>query len=259
MAIVGTLPNNIQNGQLEDAVPVMANFNWIVNQVNANAIPTGTISPGTLLSIQTFTANGAYTPNPNASFAIIEAIGGGGGGGGAASTTISQVAPAQGGGAGSYAKARYSPLASQTVTIGAGGAGGVAGANNGTTGGQTTFGAIITCPGGIGGQGASAQTPPFFFGANGGSSAATTTALGLILSAGAPGGMGIGLTNADFIGGVGASSTFGGGAGPVSGTSPGIAATTKGAGGSGALSANNSVATAGGNGAGGLVVVYEFA
>lgn len=35
--IVGALPNNIQNGQIEDAVPVMANYNWIVNQVNANA------------------------------------------------------------------------------------------------------------------------------------------------------------------------------------------------------------------------------
>ncbi len=35
--IVGALPNNIQNGQTEDAVPVMANYNWIVNQVNANA------------------------------------------------------------------------------------------------------------------------------------------------------------------------------------------------------------------------------
>jgi hypothetical protein len=39
--IVGTLPNNIQNGQAEDAVPVMANLNWIINQVNANAQPLG--------------------------------------------------------------------------------------------------------------------------------------------------------------------------------------------------------------------------
>jgi hypothetical protein len=39
--IVGTLPNNIQNGQVEDAVPVMANLNWIINQVNANAQAIG--------------------------------------------------------------------------------------------------------------------------------------------------------------------------------------------------------------------------
>ena len=39
MSIVGTLPNNIQDGQAVDAVPVMGNYNWIVNQVNANAAP----------------------------------------------------------------------------------------------------------------------------------------------------------------------------------------------------------------------------
>lgn len=44
MAIIGTLPNNIQDGQLADAVPVMADFNFIVNQVNANANPIGTLT-----------------------------------------------------------------------------------------------------------------------------------------------------------------------------------------------------------------------
>ena len=38
-AIIGTLPNNIQNGQTADAVPLMADLNWIVNQVNSNAAP----------------------------------------------------------------------------------------------------------------------------------------------------------------------------------------------------------------------------
>lgn len=37
--IVGTLPNTIANGQTADAVPLMADLNWIVNQVNANAAP----------------------------------------------------------------------------------------------------------------------------------------------------------------------------------------------------------------------------
>lgn len=35
--IIGALPNNIANGQAVDAVPVMADFNWILSQVNANA------------------------------------------------------------------------------------------------------------------------------------------------------------------------------------------------------------------------------
>jgi hypothetical protein len=34
--IIGPLPNNILDGQLIDAVPVMNDFNWIVSQVNAN-------------------------------------------------------------------------------------------------------------------------------------------------------------------------------------------------------------------------------
>jgi hypothetical protein len=44
MAIIGTLPNNIQDGQLVDATPLMADFNFIVNQVNANANPSGTLT-----------------------------------------------------------------------------------------------------------------------------------------------------------------------------------------------------------------------
>jgi len=37
--IVGPLPNNIVDGTLADAGPVMANYNWILTQVNANAMP----------------------------------------------------------------------------------------------------------------------------------------------------------------------------------------------------------------------------
>ena len=44
MAIIGTLPNNIQDGQVADATPVMADFNYIVSQVNANAAPLGTLT-----------------------------------------------------------------------------------------------------------------------------------------------------------------------------------------------------------------------
>lgn len=43
MAIIGTLPYTISDGQVIDAVPVQANFNWILSQVNANAIG---VAPG---------------------------------------------------------------------------------------------------------------------------------------------------------------------------------------------------------------------
>lgn len=42
MPIIGPLPNQIQNGQVEDANPVMADYNYIVSQVNANACPATT-------------------------------------------------------------------------------------------------------------------------------------------------------------------------------------------------------------------------
>lgn len=38
-AIVGALPNQIFDGDIIDAVPVMNNFNWIVSQINANIPP----------------------------------------------------------------------------------------------------------------------------------------------------------------------------------------------------------------------------
>jgi len=51
-AIVGPIPNNLTNGTTIDAVPVMANYNWIMNQVNTNAAPianptfNGTVTGG---------------------------------------------------------------------------------------------------------------------------------------------------------------------------------------------------------------------
>jgi|SRR6516164_2805653 hypothetical protein len=47
MPIIGTLPNIIQNGQVVDANPVMADLNYIVNQVNANGNPAGTLTAPT--------------------------------------------------------------------------------------------------------------------------------------------------------------------------------------------------------------------
>lgn len=52
--IIGTLPNTISNGQPIDAVPVMADFNYIVSQVNTNAAALA-LTPQ-LGSVNTFTA-----------------------------------------------------------------------------------------------------------------------------------------------------------------------------------------------------------
>ena len=44
MSIINPLPYNIVNGQAIDATPVMANFNEILNDVNANAAATATVT-----------------------------------------------------------------------------------------------------------------------------------------------------------------------------------------------------------------------
>jgi hypothetical protein len=63
MAIIGTLPNTISNGQAVDATPVMADFNFIVNQVNANGVQVGTLAApsGTRLVFQQATAPTGWT------------------------------------------------------------------------------------------------------------------------------------------------------------------------------------------------------
>ena len=63
MPIIGTLPNIISNGQAVDATPVMADFNYIVNQVNANGVQVGTLAApaGTRIVFQQATAPLGWT------------------------------------------------------------------------------------------------------------------------------------------------------------------------------------------------------
>jgi hypothetical protein len=62
MPIVGALPFNIVNGQLEDATPVMANFNFLASQVNANAQPSGVLAEWVPSGLTpTFVSNTQFT------------------------------------------------------------------------------------------------------------------------------------------------------------------------------------------------------
>lgn len=217
---------------------------------------------GILIAVTPFNSSGTFNSNPATKFVITEQGAGGGGGGGAAAAGAAQIAPAQGGGSGSYARVLHTSGFSGgiPVTIGAGGNGGAAGANNGSNGGQTTFGTLVTTPGGIGGQGASAQSAPFLFGSANGSATPTTTGTALLLSPGQSGSPGIGMVPGNsFNGGAGAPSYFGGGAptNPVTGSVP-AAAVSKSSGGAGAV-ASNSGAVAGSRGADGVLLAYEYA
>ncbi|VWB67328.1 hypothetical protein [Burkholderia lata] len=253
--IIGTIPANLQNGTNADASQVMADLNFIVNQVNANATPVGTISPGSFLGVQIFKLSGSYTPTAGATKAIVEAVGGGGGGGAAAATNSAQWSCGGGGSSGSYGKIYISSgLTAQTVTVGAGGTGAVGA--NGSAGGQTSFGALLVCPGGPGGgQSATggAGGPGIFVAQAAAATAPSGSGLFLVSTTGGSGLASFALPNYT-IGGDGGSNPIGqGGSGNF-----GSPATGYGAGGAGANNFASQPAHAGLNGAGGVVFVFEF-
>jgi hypothetical protein len=129
---------------------------------------TGTLAwtvVGSATPTQTdFTASGTWTKPPSGTMALVEVWGGGGGGGAAGSpyagvyNGIPQYAA--GGGGGSYKSKVYRLAelsATVTVTVGAGGSGIAITAGdyvygNGTSGGTTSFGSLISAFGGKGGR-----------------------------------------------------------------------------------------------------------
>lgn len=199
---------------------------------------SGTIAP----VITTFTSSGTWTRTTGTTRAHVRGCGGGGGGGNVASASVS----AAGGGAGGEFDfwLDIAAIASEVVTIGAGGA---ASAN----GGATSFGIHATANGGTAGGNASGSTP----GAPGGGG--TTTGLGG--KNGNPGLNPASCGSREFSG-AGGSSRYGGPGVPsssTSGSAAGSNATGFGAGGSGASAAGSGSAS-GGTGAPGVVIIEEF-
>lgn len=216
--------------------------------------PGGSLSNGRLLNIQVISATGTYTPTAGMTSAIVEIVGGGGGGGGIPATTSGNQATSGGGASGSYAKGWFTATtigASVSCTIGAAGPAGAAGQNAGGNGGTTSFGALLSAPGGNGGQSVASTSQGTIAYINGGSPGAVATGGNIINSQGQPGGLGF-LSNGFIRAGDGAPSVFGGGSRGAAATSPGSGGSGNAAGSSGASSA------AGFAGAPGLIIVYEY-
>lgn len=109
--------------------------------------------PGAILQTDVFTTTGANTWTKAAGAKLVECILIGGGGGGGGSAAVNTAYGGQGGGAGAlvHIVLPASALsATETVTVGAGGAGGVVA--HGAAGGSTTFGSKLTAAGGIRGK-----------------------------------------------------------------------------------------------------------
>ena len=197
-----------------------------------------------------------WTVPPGAWLVHVRALGGGGGGGGAAATSSTQNSAAAGGNSGCYGEGVYPVAPGQviTVTVGAGGAGGAAAAGSGGNGATTSFGSLLSCPGGYGGPGSAAAAPPFVIAPMGPGSIASGGRLNGSSASGAAGMCGQ-LNNT--IGGAGGFSLFGGaGMALVGGIGGGNAFAGLGGGGSGAACwASNGAGSAGGNGGSGTLIV----
>jgi hypothetical protein len=217
---------------------------------------------GVVIGKQIFSTPGtiSYVPTPQTECCIIECVGAGGGGGvGFGAAGLYMIGA--GGGSGGYSRTLATAAqigASQTVTIGAGGAGGVPGAspfNNGQPGGDTSVGALCIAKGGLGGE-FSASIPQ----QNGLGGAGGPPGTGDVTAAGAPGDGGFFNSQNNQIGcrsGLGGSSIMGGGA-PGTNGGNGFNASNYGSGGSGG-SSYDGVPYNGGAGTSGFVIITEFA
>lgn len=217
----------------------------------------------TTINTISFSASGTYTPSSaDVKYIIVETTGGGAGGGGSAD---SSTGAGGGGGGGAYARATFSAAtigASQAVTIGSGGTAGSVFGGNGGNGGATTFGALLTANGGIGGRGfVSGLLPRISGGGSGGTNAITA---GVYTAAGGDGSFAL-ITATFVFSGFGGAAAFGSqalsggssGAG-VANSQAGQNASGPGNGGSGAVQYLTATPQPGGSGAAGFVYITEY-
>jgi hypothetical protein len=213
---------------------------WNAGDLAQHLVTAGTLAllGNNFTNYQTFISSGTWTTPTGVSLALVTCLGGGGGGANCQATSLAQDASGGGGGAGAFVTGIYSVSGAVTVTVGAGGA---AQAN----GSASLFGGFCI--------------------ANGGGGAVFQTAAS---SAGAIGGLAVGGTIINAVGGWGSDGQSGsfvfagnGADGPWGGSGragnhAGQPATGRGAGGGGAYDSGlTGTLYPGGAGGDGIVIV----
>lgn len=217
------------------------------------------IYAGRLIAIRKFTIanNGqAYAKSDGTNSVIVRVQAPGGGGGGSVTCGAGQTSIAGGGGAGGYGEGKFDAgFDGAILTIPDGGVGGAVGAP-GATAATASFGALLSCTGGVGGAAGQVFTGTACFG-----SAVSGLASGENMQGycAPPGAFGYVAGNGWFSG-FGASALMGPGATGVGGTTPGKSAITGyGGGGGGAATGQSSAGQPGGKGAPAVIYVLELA
>lgn len=232
---------------------------------DVNSINWTRTSTGGLLRVIVFTSSTTYVPTPGTRFIEVEAVGGGGSGGACSATGPATSAAGAGGGSGAYARGLFFSgfETNLAVVIGNGGAAPLPAAN-GSPGGATSLGSLMSCPGGTGGGSSTAQQNPMLTAANGGNSAFPTFGAGfagaqIVATSGQAGDNGVIVSSTQPLAGKGGSNPLGtGGHAPTN--SGGAARSGQGYGGgsSGVNSGINIPAASGLAGSNGIMIIKEY-
>lgn len=251
-AVVPVIPRTGPNGTISapDLLDILTKL----------ANPTPTPAPGgLLLNVQRFATPGAfvYTPTPGTNSVRPVVVGGGGIGGPASATTASTVSVGAGGASGSMGVGRFTAqFAGVTIVVGIPGD---PTAGNGGQGGTSSFGALITAPGGGPGHTMTCSNVGSTLAGQGSSGGVALGAAGLeCATGGQPGGVGLVIAGIGIFSGQGAPSPLGGGGGQNTSSGSGPAASTPGAGGGGGSNIPSQPVANGGPGGPGIVIVYEY-
>lgn len=249
-------------GYIALAYVLVANSTTVITSTNiVDKRPIAAVG-GRFLGRQIITATGIYTPTLGATKCRIKMVGGGGGAGGVAGGATS-VAVTGGGASGRYLEQYIDnggvQLSLGVAVVGTGGAGGAAGNNPGTAGGDTTFTINATTYTAKGGGASTGSSNHDFWIGNPGFIPAGSSATDVVAGEQGYMGMGInggGLSTSAGIGGNGGSNPLGTGGLGTSNVAGGQGA-GYGAGGGGT---SNTLAgnDAGGAGTNGVVIIEEW-